>query len=97
MFWCTTLGNVGLNSAFLSLSLLIFSFCQSRPEVDEHIAVLHELNTALTMASGHPSQNRVGGVIQALVPLLAVSNNEVGVFLGRGAMAKMSVDGTFNP
>eukprot|EP00904_Undaria_pinnatifida_P011707 jgi/Undpi1/7667/HiC_scaffold_23.g10140.m1 len=50
---------------------------QSRPEVDEHIAVLHELNTALTMASGHPSQNRVGGVIQALVPLLAVSNNEV--------------------
>lgn len=56
------------------------SYCfdkQSRPGVDQQIAVLHELNTALTMASGHPSQNRVGGVIQALVPLLSGSNNEV--------------------
>lgn len=56
--------------------LLLLS--QARPGVDQQIAVLHELNTALTMASGHPSQNRVGGVIQTLVPLLSGANNEVG-------------------
>lgn len=50
---------------------------QARPGVDQQIAVLHELNTSLTMASGHPSQNRVGSVIQTLVPLLSGSNNEV--------------------
>ncbi|CBJ32692.1 conserved unknown protein [Ectocarpus siliculosus] len=50
---------------------------QARPGVDQQIAVLHELNTSLTMASGHPSQNRVGGVIQTLVPLLSGANNEV--------------------
>lgn len=51
---------------------------QSKPGVDKKIAVLHELNMALTMASGHPSQNRLGGVVQALVPLLSGANNEVG-------------------
>lgn len=57
--------------------MLYDMFPQARPGVDQQIAVLHELNTALTMVSGHPSQNRVGGVIQALVPLLAGVNNEV--------------------
>lgn len=56
---------------------VVFDTKKSRPGVDQQIAVLHELNTALTMASGHPSQNRVGGVIQALVPLLSGPNNEV--------------------
>lgn len=55
-------------------------YVQARPMVDQQIAVLHELNTALTMASGHPSQNRVGGVIQTLVPMLSGANNEVGGF-----------------
>lgn len=61
------------------LNIAVFFSLQfkSRPGVDQQIAVLHELNTALTMASGHPSQNRVGGVIQALVPLLSGPNNEV--------------------
>ncbi|CAM9802381.1 unnamed protein product, partial [Discosporangium mesarthrocarpum] len=50
---------------------------QGRPSVDQLIAILHELNSALTMASGHPNQNRLGGVVQTVVPLLSSNNNEV--------------------
>ncbi|CAN0311164.1 unnamed protein product [Ascophyllum nodosum] len=52
-------------------------FLQACPRVNQQIDVLRELNSALTAASGHPSQIRVGGVIQALVPLLPGTNNEV--------------------
>lgn len=67
------------NFSLFFFPLFLCLIRQARPGVDQQIAVLHELNTALTMASGHPSQNRVGGVIQTLVPLLSVANNEVGV------------------
>jgi hypothetical protein len=46
-------------------------------DIDHQIAVLHELNTTLTMASGHQGQMRLGPALPILVGLLSSPSGEV--------------------
>jgi hypothetical protein len=60
-------------------------------DVDEQIAALHELNTTLTMASGHPSQLRLGPTLPFLVGLVSSPITEVALLSVRALNTTLDI------